>query len=354
MLGAAAAAALAACTREGSGGPSDGGAPTTEGFSDGGDGSVTGPFETIIQKAGYDGMTVTLVEDGALRSWDVTLLSGAAEILRFRIQGAWDGEAPSVDGYQRLEEVRALAGAPTLPDEVVMPRSNWEFAFQIDVDGDKQFVPYHGSPTAFAEQPAIISLDGVPVDLGGMALGHAVTARSFSLQQTVLARHPARDGEDLARITTTTTLEADGRLRVEGTLDALQDFVVGSAYGPMLPFSREVFDQVETDSVGSLEVDSVAEAQEDGEPVEQTIPIDGSTSALIRSTDSGWSAAIRWIDADETLRAEESEEGISQVFLQLRDDGIAKIYPQVWGQGESVPGGTTWDFGAEWIIAPVL
>ena len=310
------------------------------------------PLGSLIDAAGYDAMTVALVGDGALRSWDITLLSAGDEVLRYRLQGAWDGESPQVDGYQRLEEVRALSGAPSLRDEIIMPRSNWEFAFQLDIDGDKQFVPYHGTPTAFAADPAAVTVDGKALDLAGIKIGSAMPAASFALDQTVIARHPARPGEDLARIATTTTIEANGRLTLSGSLTALSDLVMGAAYGPMLPFSRNVFDQVGTDTSDPLEVDSVAKSQQEGEPVEQTIPIDGASSARIRSTEHGWSAAIRWVDARRTLRADDNEDGTSDVFLQLRDDGIAKIYPQVWDQGQAVEKGSTWEFGAEWVVAP--
>lgn len=326
--------------------------PSDDGGDEGGDGAMADPLGTLIDAAGYDAMTVQLVGDGALRSWDITLLSGDAEILRYRIQGAWDGESPQVDGFQRLEEVRALAGAPSLQNEIIMPRSNWEFAFQIDIDGDKQFVPYHGTPTAFAADPAVARVDGQELDLPAVEIGKAQPATSFSLEQTVMARHPARPGEDLARISTTTTIEANGRLALTGSWTALSDLVMGAAYGPMLPFSRDVFDEVGTDVTDSLEVDSVEESRRDGEPVEQTIPIDGASAARIRSTEHGWSAAIRWVDARQTLRSDDNEDGTSDVFLQLRDDGIAKVYPQVWEQGQEVPEGTTWDFGAEWAVAP--
>lgn len=356
LLAIAALGTLAACTRTEEPGGED---PTTVevlpsdgGGGEEGEGAMADPLGTLIDAAGYDAMTVALVGDGALRSWDITLLSGGAEVLRYRLQGAWDGESPHVDGYQRLEEVRALAGAPSLRDEIIMPRSNWEFAFQIDVDGDKQFVPYHGTPTAFAADPAEVRVDGQVLDLAGVEIGKAKPAASFSLEQTVLARHPARPGEDLARISTTTTVEASGRLSLTGSWTALSDLVMGAAYGPMLPFSRDVFDQFGTDVTESLEVESVAESRRDGEPVEQTIPIDGASAARIRSTEHEWSAAIRWVDARRTLRSDDNQDGTSDVFLQLRDDGIAKVYPQVWDQGQAVPEGTTWDFGAEWVVAP--
>lgn len=356
VLGMAALGALAACSRreEHSGeDPTTVETPPSDGGGDeGGEGPMADPVAMLIDSAGYDAMVIALVGDGALRSWDITLLSGGSEVLRYRLQGAWDGESPQVDGYQRLEEVRALAGAPSLQGEIIMPRSNWEFAFQIDVDGDKQFVPYHGTPTAFAADPAVVSVDGQVLDLAAVEIGMATPATSFSLEQTVVARHPARPGEDLARISTTITVEANGRLSLTGSWTALGDLVMGAAYGPMLPFSRDVFDQVGTDVTESLEVDSVAESRRDGEPVEQTIPVEGASAALIRSTEHGWSAAIRWVDARRTLRSDDNQDGNSDVFLQLRDDGIAKVYPQVWDQGQDVPGGTTWEFGAEWAITP--
>lgn len=314
--------------------------------------AVSDPLDEILTTEPYDAMTVTLVDDGAMRSWDITYLQGDAEILRYRLQGEWDGTAGQADGYQRLEEVRALSGAPSLQGQVVMPRSNWEFAFQLDVDGDKQFVPYHGTATAFQSAPSTVTVDGSSIDVSSHPVGQPVAASAFALEQHVLARHPARGEDDLVKISTTTTWSADGKLAVQGHWTALADVVLGAAYGPMLPFSRDVFDQVGTDITDVLEVDSVAEAKAEGEQVEQTIEIDGASAAHIRSTETGWRAAIRWIRADETLRAEANDGGDSDVFLQLRDDGIAKVYPQVWDQGESVPAGATWEFAAEWAVAP--
>ncbi|MGF7022900.1 hypothetical protein [Brachybacterium tyrofermentans] len=310
------------------------------------------PIDALIAKVPYDQMTVTAVDDGALTSWDITYLAAGRPILRYRLQGAWDGTSGQTDGYQRLEEVRALEGAPSLQDQIVMPRSNWEFAFQIDVDGDKQFVPYHGTPTAFAAAPSAPSIDGSLVEMDAFTVNEPRIAQSFALEQTVFARHPASGEADLVEITTTTTWTSDGRLALSGVWNALEDVTLGSAYGPMLPFSRDIFDEVGTDTSEYIEVESVGEATADGDPAGRTIEIDGSSAAVIRSSDTGWTAAIRWPHAERTLRAAANEGGDSDVFLQLREDGIAKIYPQVWDQGETVSAGTTWEFGAEWIIVP--
>ena len=360
-LGAGAIALLGACTSsdEESSGPSESGASDgvpKDGANGSGEGDtdVDDPIGALIAKALYDQMTVTAVDDGALTSWDITYLTSGSPILRYRLQGAWDGESGHADGYQRLEEVRALEGAPSLQDQIVMPRSNWEFAFQIDVDGDKQFVPYHGTPTAFAAAPSTPTIDGKPFATDTLAINVPLPAQSFSLEQTVHARHPARAETDLVEITTTTTWTSDGKLSLTGTWNALEDVTMGSAYGPMLPFSRDVFDEVGTDTSEYIEVESVAEATADGDPAGQTIEIDGSSAAVIRSISTGWTAAIRWLDADRTLRAAANKGGDSEVFLQLREDGIAKIYPQVWDQGETVSAGTTWEFGAEWIIVPAI
>lgn len=366
VLGAALGGLLAACTPDeggpgdssgtaGRGGASDGGGGTSEDGAAGsgeGQGEVEEPIEALAAKNPYDAMTITPVADGAMTSWDITYLAAGSPVLRYRLQGEWDGESAHADGYQRLEEVRVLEGAPTLQGQTLMPRSNWEFAFQIDVDGDKQFVPYHGTPTAVAAVPPAIVVDESVISPDDLEVGVPMDARSFALEQTVHARHPARGEKDLVEITTTTTWTADGKLAVSGTWTALEDVVMGSAYGPMLPFSRDIFDEVGTDTSEYLEVDSVAEAKADGDPAGQTLEIDGTRAALIRSSETGWTAAIRWLHAEQTLRSTANEGDESDVFLQLRDDGIAKIYPQVWDQGETVTAGSTWKFGAEWIIVP--
>lgn len=289
----------------------------------------------------FDALVVSRVADGPLTSWDLTLSRQGAPMLRYRLQGEWDGSAPQVDGYQRLEEARALEGAATLAGEVIVPRSNWEFAFQLVVDGDAQFVPYHGVPTAFQVGTPVVAFDGVQIDPDSLPVGEERAVSEFALTQTVRARHPARPDADLVEITTTTTWTAEGRGRIEGSWKALADVEMGNAYGPMLPFDRDVFDRVLTDTGGDVGV-------EDDDSAE-TVPIANATSAQIRSSEHGWSAAIAWRDPARTLRTEE-EGGGTDVFLQLREDGIGKIYPQVWDLGDAVPAGTEWSFEAEWIV----
>ena len=223
VLGGALGMLLGACT-PGAEGPtedpdrttgddvSDGGGVSDAGGASGGGAEGEGteevmndPIDALISKNSYDSMTVTPVSDGALTSWDITYLTGGVPVLRYRLQGAWDEESPQADGYQRLEEVRALEGAPSHQGEILMPRSNWEFAFQIDIDGDKQFVPYHGTPTAFAAAPSEVTLDGASVDPASLAVGAPIAAASFALAQTVFARHPARGDADLVEISTITT-----------------------------------------------------------------------------------------------------------------------------------------------------
>lgn len=297
--------------------------------------------DAVIDDDPFDGLTVTRVHDGALESWDLTMLSHGTPILQYRLQGRWDGKAPQVDGYQRMEEAKALEGAPTLAGETVIPRSNWEFAFQIDVDGDKQFVPYHGTPTTFAAADPVVEVDGAQVPPEDFIVGEARNVSSFSLEQTVVARHPARGDTDLAEIATTTTWTREGRGRIDGRFRALEEFTVGNAYGPMLPFSRDIFDRVITDTGDDIAVDD--------DNSSETVPIANTTTARIASSDSGWSAAITWDEPERTLRTE-GQSGGTDVFLQLRSDGIGKIYPKVWDSGDVVTPGTEWLFGAEWAV----
>lgn len=329
--------------------PSEGGGASDGGQEDGpGGGEGTGQegpdddmVDDVIEEEPFDGMTVTRVTDGAINSWDLTMLRGGTPLLRYRMQGRWDGQASQLDGYQRMEEARALEGASTLGGEVIIPRSNWEFAFQIVVDGDAQFVPYHGTATAVAKDLPTVRLDGDPLDPESLTIGEPVSAESFSLAQTIVARHPARGEEDLVEVTTTTTWTSDGRGRIDGTWRALQNVEIGNAYGPMLPFSRDVFDRVITDTGGDVGVED--------DDTSETVSIANTTTARIASSEFGWSAAISWDDPEETLRTVEHGGG-TDVFLQLRDDGIGKIYPQVWDVGDRVEAGATWEFGAEWAV----
>ena len=296
--------------------------------------------DAVIGAEPFDGMSVTRVTDGALTSWDLTMLRGGTPLLRYRLQGRWDGQASQVDGYQRMEEARVLEDAADLGGELIIPRSNWEFAFQLIVEGDSQFVPYHGTATAFAKGEPTVVLDGQRIDPEALPIGEARNAKEFSLTQTILARHPRRPEQDLVEVTTTTSWSRDGRGRIEGTWRALQQVEIGNAYGPMLPFSRDIFDRVLTDAGDDMAV------EESG--ASETVPIANTTTARIASSSSGWSAAITWDEPEETLRS--AEQGGTDVFLQLREDGIGKIYPQVWDVGDVVEVGTTWEFGAEWAV----
>ena len=47
--------------------------------------------DAVIDDDPFDGLTVTRVHDGALESWDLTMLSHGTPILQYRLQGRWDG-----------------------------------------------------------------------------------------------------------------------------------------------------------------------------------------------------------------------------------------------------------------------
>lgn len=344
---------LAACTAEDPDGPSDGGAGQPDGAATGDQPDQGSPgdadgeddmVDEVVEQGPFDGLTVTRVKDGKINSWDLSMTRGGVLMLRYRMQGRWDGSAPQLDGYQRMEEARALDGAAKLAGELIIPRSNWEFAFQIVVDDDAQFVPYHGTPTAFVSSAPELRTDGDVVDPDAVPVGEPREVGEFSLSQTVVARHPRRGDQDLVEIATTTTWTSDGRGRIDGTWRALARIEVGNAYGPMLPFSREVFDRVITDTGGDMAVEDTDSSE--------TLPIANTTEARLVSSSSGWQAAITWDEPEETLRTT-AQGGGTDVFLQLRGDGIGKIYPQVWDAGDVVESGTTWTFGAEWaVMAP--
>src|SRR5699024_241216 len=160
------------------------------------------------------------------------------------------GPTSSTDDQRRFEEgwVGTYSGTTVAKDLLILPRSNIEWAFQINVGGNRQFAPYHGSASAKAwqyEDPIITDATGAPLDLDSMAVGGVLTDVSgFKVRQRLYITHPDSGDTRWAAVDEVRTIAPDGMIQSEAVITFLEDTVIGSNYGPMTPVAPGTFDEL--------------------------------------------------------------------------------------------------------------
>lgn len=314
-----------------------------------GGGGTTGPqyplgdgfVGEIAVDSPYREMRVRAVDDAFdMTGFDI-VHTGNGKTRTVRLQGPYVAGTPNVDSFQRIEEI-------WLGDYLASPRSNLEFAFQLTVNGNTQFVPYHGTSTAKSVSVRPVQyrdLDGTVLDLGALAYGQSIVPNGLVVDQSVYGRHPDAGTTDLVRIDTVTTFYPDGLIEVDGTWEALQEVTVGSVYAPMTPYQQADMTRLQH-SGGTVALDTSPPASTTSQDLPDTV----STGLLTASSRPSVQVAWAWTDPTDTLRMAEPDRKASGsiIFVQRRTDAINKIYPHVWQPGTVVAPGTVWNFGAQW------
>lgn len=271
----------------------------------------------------------------------------------YRVQG--EGGIAYQDDQRRIEEtwVGTYAGSTVSKDTLVMIRSNVEWAFQIDVAGNKQFAPYHGSTSAQATQyaPATITDgQGAALDLAGMAVDAVKTGvNGVKIRQRLYLTHPDAGATRFAAVDEVHTITPDGMLQSEAVVTFLQDTTVGSMYGPMTPVDQATFTSMKILGGATYTTAATAPASTTYIPVTEG---HAATSALFTSGSApGLFVAVNYLDPAASLMRGHALEETGTKALQLENRstaGLNKLYPTVLQSGSVVPAGTVWRPSAQW------
>ena len=303
----------------------------------------------IGSAAGYSTMQVKKVESS--NEVEVSCLNPAlGRHVTHRVQGP----TSSTDDQRRFEEgwVGTYSGTTVSKDLLILPRSNIEWAFQINVGGNRQFAPYHGSNSAKAwqyEDPIITDATGAPLDLDSMAVGGVLTdVPGFKVRQRLYLTHPDSGATRWAAVDEVRTIAPDGMIQSESVITFLEDTTIGSNYAAMTPVAAGTFDQLHildgatypvlTTPPASTQYVDIAEGH-------------AATSALFTSTSAPNAfVATAVLDADASYRRGEPMENTSATSMRLeeRSNGLVKLYPSPWINGSAIPAGTVWRIGAQW------
>lgn len=263
-------------------------------------------------------------------------------------------QAGGADDQRRFEEgwVGTYSGTTVAKDLLILPRSNIEWAFQINVGGNTQFAPYHGANSARVteyEPATITDADGDPIDLDALATnGVLADVNGFKVRQRLYITHPDSGATRWAAVDEVRTIAPDGMIQSEAVITFLEDTVIGSNYGPMTPVAAGTFDELHildgatyplaTTPPASTQYVNIAERHT-------------ASSALFTSTSAPDAfVAVATLDPDATLRRTDLLEETSEFALrvELRSNGLVKLYPQTFTSGATIPAGTVWRAGAQW------
>ena len=269
------------------------------------------------------------------------------------ITHAINGPSGSSDDQRRFINafVGPYTGTTVSSDLEILPRSNIEWAFQIDVDGNAQFAPYHGSTSCKAmqyEPPVFTDAHGEVIDVPGMARNTPVSVEGFKIRQRLYIIHPDSGETKWAAVDEVRTIAPDGMIQSEAVATFLEDTKLASNYGTMTPVATGTFDQMHILDGSTYSVPTTAPAVT--EYITITEGHEG-TSALFTSTSKPNAfVAMALLDPDSTLRRGDPQEetSASALNLELRSNGYVKLYPQSYAPGSVIPKGTVWRIGAQW------
>lgn len=269
----------------------------------------------------------------------------------YRVQGVGGGLQ---DDQRRIEEtwVGPYAGTAVAKELLIMPRSNIEWAFQIDVAGNKQFAPYHGagSATAIQYEPATITdALGVPINIAGLAVDAVLSnVQGLKIRQRLYLKHPDA-ATRWAAVDEVRTIAPDGMLQAEAVVTFLQDTIIGSNYGPMTPVDTATFGNMNILGGTAYQVKTVPPAATEYLTIAEG---HASKSALFTSsTKPDAFVAVTYLDPAATFKRGDSMEETGSLALRLEQRsgaGLTKLYPTVFTPGSVIPAGTVWRPSAQW------
>ena len=303
----------------------------------------------IGSAAGYSTMQVKKVESS--NEVEVSCLNPAlGRHVTHRVQGP----TSSTDDQRRFEEgwVGTYSGTTVSKDLLILPRSNIEWAFQIDVGGNRQFAPYHGTNSAKAwqyEDPIITDADGEPIDLDALAVGGVLTGVSgFKVRQRLYITHPDSGNTRWAAVDEVRTIAPDGMIQSEAVVTFLEDTTLGSNYGTMTPVAAGTFDELRVLGGGSYSIPTTPPAST--QYVNITEKHQGTSALFTSASAPGAFVAMSILDPDATYQRgnPQEETGDAALRLELRANGLVKLYPQTYASGAIIPAGEVWRIGAQW------
>lgn len=297
----------------------------------------------VGKTAGYT--TQTIKKESASNKFSVTCSNGLRHVT-YVVQG--DDNAGWLDDMQTVDEIWVGAmnnGEPSLDIEL-HNSSNLEWAFEIDADGTKQFVPWHGTETAVKYQPTqLTDSSGTPINLAGMKVGEKKTVNGIKLRMFLDAFNTSTPDIHYVRIIQVTTISPDGLLQSESVWTALRDFTIGSNYAPMTVVKIPRVDTFTTATGASYSLPKQPPAQTNYQVVDEGR---GFTSGLFTGPDDVFVAAA-FINPERTwMEGYPNVETSEPLKLEFRNSGQIKLYPTVFKSGEIVPAGTTWRMGGQW------
>ena len=297
----------------------------------------------IGKAAGYT--TQTVKKESASNKFSVTCSNDTRHVT-YIVQG--DDNAGWLDDMQTVDEILVGAmvnGEPSLDIEL-HNSSNLEWAFEIDADGTKQFVPWHGTETALKYQPTqLTDSTGTPINLSGMAVGESKQVNGVKLRMFLDAYNTSTTGVRYARINQVTTIAPDGLLQSESVWSAIRHFTIGSNYGPMTVVKMPHADTFTTATGASYDLPTTPPASTQYQTISEGRDY---TSGIFTGT-NGVFVATAFISPEHTwLNGYQDVETTEPLKLEYRNSGQVKLYPTVFKPGSTVPAGTTWRMGAQW------
>lgn len=297
---------------------------------------------------GYSQMLITKAE--ANNTVDVTCINPSSNRhVTYRLQGTKN--ATWIDDMQIIEEiwVGGVSGGVPSMDALVSPRSNMEWAFQIDINGNSQFVPHHGVETAIdtGDARGLYKMDGAKIDVASMAVGSRLSGlNGVKMRQSVYGRHPDTGTKNWVRVDQLTTIAPDGLLQSETTWTALHDVKLGNNYAPMTPIVMGEFDTLQVMGGSSYPLDKVAPAMTRYDTITEGRD---ASSMLITGTGSAKFAALAYLEPRSTLlQNNPMASDPSPHRIEQRNNGWIKVYPSGFTKGSTVPSGTVWEMSAQW------
>ena len=260
--------------------------------------------------------------------------------------GTSDDQRRFTNGY-----VGPYSGTTVTDEYTILPRSNMEWAFQVDVDGNAQFAPYHGTNSAKAfqyDEPVFTHLDGTVIDVAGASNGilPGVTD-GLKIRQALYVTHPDSGDTRWVRVDEVKTILPDGMIQFEGVMTFLEDTKVGNFYAPMTPVGAGRFDQMHVLGGESYDVATTAPGTTSYTQIAEQ---HAASSFLFTATGHDQYVAVTLLDPDRTLARGHKDEETGNRALQLeeRNTGLVKLYPGVFTSGTVIPAGFVWRFGAQW------
>lgn len=232
--------------------------------------------------------------------------------------------------------------------------SNKDFAFYIKPLGGTQqeFVPYHGTPTAFKASDLVYKDGDKVIDVASMANGEYKSVDSFCLSQHIYGRHPESGSTNLIEVWTNQLITKEGMYKVDGKMKVLQPITISNSYVIMGVAKGDLF----TLCVSSFGNSYPHSPEMYGQITYLSEERDFAKSyCFLSSQQKNFAIAFRYNNIKETLRQFQSgkdTDPTKMAYLQHRDQHILKLYNRLWNTADLNPGYTL-RFSGDYIYAVV-